>query len=75
MIEDAHAAASSAAMELLRRSENLADGLAVLKRYFLAAQAGSCVGLVGYLRSLAEGSLCQGMGGAGCTPDRSGGRE
>ena len=38
LIEDAHATASSAAMELLRRGENLADGLAVLKRYFLAAQ-------------------------------------
>lgn len=49
LIEDAHAAASSAAMELLRRSENLADGLAVLKRYFLTAQVGSCGGLVGDL--------------------------
>jgi hypothetical protein len=40
-IEDAHTTASSAAMELLRRRENLAGGLAVLKRYFLAAQVGA----------------------------------
>ena len=37
-IEDAHRTGSSAAMELLRRGENLAAGLAVLKRYFLTAQ-------------------------------------
>jgi hypothetical protein len=40
-IEDAHRTGSSAAMELLRRGENLAAGLAVLKRYFLTAQV-SC---------------------------------
>ncbi|KAL4425465.1 hypothetical protein ABPG75_009481 [Micractinium tetrahymenae] len=37
-IDDAHRAASAAAMELLRRRENLAGGLGVLKRYFLTAQ-------------------------------------
>lgn len=39
-IDDAHRAASAAAMELLRRRENLAGGLGVLKRYFLTAQVG-----------------------------------
>ncbi|KAL4418839.1 hypothetical protein ABPG77_001502 [Micractinium sp. CCAP 211/92] len=38
LIDDAHRSASSAAMELLRRRENLAGGLGVLKRYFLTAQ-------------------------------------
>lgn len=38
LIEDAHTAASAAAMDLLRRGEALAGGLAVLKRYFLTAQ-------------------------------------
>ncbi|PSC76155.1 Gamma-tubulin complex component 2 [Micractinium conductrix] len=37
-IEGAHAAASVAAMELLRRQKDLAGGLGVLKRYFLTAQ-------------------------------------
>ena len=40
-------------MELLRRGENLAAGLAVLKRYFLTAQvtcrAGQLQGREGYL--------------------------
>lgn len=40
LIDDAHRSASSAAMELLRRRENLAGGLGVLKRYFLTAQVG-----------------------------------
>lgn len=57
LIEDAHAAASSAAMELLRRSENLAGGLAVLKRYFLVAQVGGAGMRHGCKQGPAEGLL------------------
>lgn len=42
-------------MELLRRRENLAGGLGVLKRYFLTAQVGRAGG-----RGRAEG-LCIGV--------------
>jgi hypothetical protein len=38
VVDEAHRAASSAAMELLRRQQDLAGGLSVLKRYFLTAQ-------------------------------------
>lgn len=39
-IEEAHCAASAAAMALLRDELGLASGLSVLKRYFLTAQVG-----------------------------------
>lgn len=58
LIEDAHRAASAAAMELLRRGENLANGLAVLKRYFLTAQV--CLVWVGCWQARGGGGLRNG---------------
>ena len=45
-IEEAHRAASSAAMALLRGDLGLANGLSVLKRYFLTAQVGGGGGVM-----------------------------